>query len=52
MDVFDILRAISKRKTRFIHEGMIEKDASNKAEFEVSEEYHVPIYDIRKISGV
>ena len=52
MDIFYILKAISKRKTRFIHEGMIEKEASNKAKFEVSEEYHVPIHDIRKICGV
>jgi hypothetical protein len=52
MDIFDILKSISKRKTRFIHEGMIENEASNKAKFEVSEEYHVPIHDIRKICGV
>lgn len=51
MDIFDILRAISKRKTEFIHEGMKEKDASNKAEFEVSEDYHVSLHDIRKICG-
>ena len=49
MDIFDILKAISKRKTEFIHNGMIEKDASNKAKFAVSEEYHVSLHDIRKI---
>lgn len=52
MDIFDILKAISRRKTQFIREGMIEKDASNKAKFAVSEEYHVPLHDIRKICGV
>lgn len=51
MDIFDILKAISKRKTEFIHEGMKEKDASNKAKFEVSKDYHVPMHDIRKICG-
>lgn len=52
MDIFDILRAISKRKAEFIKKGMIEKDAINKARFAISEEYHVPIRDIRKICGV
>lgn len=52
MDIFDILKAISKKRTEFIHEGMIERDASNKAKFAVSEEYHVPLRDIRKICGV
>jgi hypothetical protein len=51
MDIFDILKAVSKRKTQFIHEGMIEKDASNKAKFLVSEEYHVSLHDITKIYG-
>lgn len=51
MDIFDILKAISKRKTEFIRGGMIEKDASNQAKFVVSEEYHVPLHDIRKICG-
>lgn len=51
MDIFDILKAISKRKTEFICKGMREKDASKKAKFEVSEEYHVPLHDIRKICG-
>lgn len=52
MDIFDILKAISKRKTEFIRDGMIERDASKKAKFVISEEYHVPINDIRKICGV
>lgn len=51
MDIFDILKAISKRKTEFIREGMVEKDASSKAKFAISEEYHVPLHDIRKICG-
>lgn len=51
MDIFDILKAISKRKTEFMHNGMIEKYASNKAKFEVSKEYHIPLHDIRKICG-
>lgn len=51
MDIFDILKAISKRKTQFVHEGMKEKDASNKAKFVVSEEYHVSLHDVRKICG-
>lgn len=51
MDIFDILKAISKRKTEFICEGIVEKDASKKAKFAVSKEYHVSLSDIRKICG-
>jgi len=51
MDIFDILKAISKRKIEFIREGMIERDASNMAKFVVSQEYHVSLRDIRKICG-
>ena len=52
MDIFDILKAISQRKSELMREGMIEKDAINKARCTVSKEYHVPLHDIRKICGV
>ena len=52
MDIFDVLKEISKIKTEFIQNGMTETDASYRAKLAVSEEYHVPIHDIRKICGV
>jgi len=52
MDIFDVLRVISKRKTEFIRKGMTEMDASYRARLAASKEYHVPMRDIRKICGV
>lgn len=51
MDIFDVLRDISERKTEFIRVGMNEHAALKNAEVCTSEQYHIPLYDIRKICG-
>jgi len=50
MDIFEVLTAISKRKKEFIHAGMDENEALVKAEFRVSEDYHIQLLDIKKIN--
>lgn len=52
MDIFDVLTAISKRKKAFIHRGINELDALDKAELDVSIEYHIPLIDIKKLIRV
>ncbi|HWQ95952.1 MAG TPA: hypothetical protein VN368_01135 [Candidatus Methylomirabilis sp.] len=52
MDIFDVLTAISKRKKAFMHSGINENEALIKAEFDVSKEYHIPLFDIRKLIKV
>ncbi len=49
MDIFDVLTAISKRKKAFIHSGITEHEALMKAELDVSKEYHISLFDIRKL---
>jgi len=49
MDIFDVLTAISKKKKTFMHSGINENEALMKAEFDVSKEYHIPLFDIRKL---
>lgn len=49
MDIFDILKAISKRKIEIMHNGMSDKDAMTKAELDISSEYHIPLHDIRRL---
>jgi hypothetical protein len=49
MDIFDGLTAISKRKKTFIHSGINENDALMKAEYDVSKEYHISLFDIKKL---
>jgi hypothetical protein len=51
MDIFEVLSAISKRKKAFIHGGINEKEALKKAEIDVSKEYHIPLFDIKKLVG-
>ena len=51
MDIFDVLNAISKRKKTFMHSGINEKNALMKAEFDVSKEYHISLFDIKKLVG-
>lgn len=51
MDIFDVLKAISKRKADLTKIGVNEKDALKDAEFYISSEYHIPLYDIRKLYG-
>lgn len=49
MDIFEVLSAISKRKKAFINSGINENKALTKAEFDVSTEYHIPLFDIQKL---
>jgi hypothetical protein len=49
MDIFDVLTAISKKKKTFMHSGINENEALIKAEFDVSNEYHIPLFDIKKL---
>jgi hypothetical protein len=49
MDIFDVLSAISKRKKAFMHSGVNEHEALIKAELDVSKEYHIQIFDIKKL---
>ncbi len=52
MDIFDILTAISKRKKALMHKGIDEEEALVKAEIDVSKEYHIPLFDIKKLVRV
>lgn len=52
MDIFDILKAISKRKIDLISVGMSEKGALKNAEFDISGEFHIRLQDIRKLYSV
>ncbi len=49
MDIFEVLSAISKRKKAFMHGGVNENEAMIKAELEVSREYHISLFDIKKL---
>ena len=49
MDIFDVLSTISKKKKRFMHSGISAHRALLKAELDVSKEYHIPLFDIRKL---
>ncbi len=49
MDVFDVLAAISKRKKALMHSGIDEKEALMKAELDVSKEYNISLFDIKKL---
>lgn len=51
MDIFDILTAISKRKKNLMHGGVNENEALIRAELDISEEYHIPLLDIKKLVG-
>lgn len=52
MDIFDVLKAISKRKVDLIRKGMDEKDALKNAEFDISGEFHIRLQDIRKLYSI
>jgi len=52
MDIFDVLKDISERRTEFARLGMNEHTALKSAELCVYEKYHIPLYDIRKICGM
>lgn len=51
MDIFDVLRVVSKRKTEIMHDGINEKKALDEAEFYVSKEYNISLHDIKKLNG-
>ncbi|CAG0952324.1 MAG: hypothetical protein OIN86_17665 [Candidatus Methanoperedens sp.] len=49
MDIFEVLSAISKRKKAFMNSETNENEALIKAEIDVSKEYHIPLFDIKKL---
>ncbi len=49
MDIFEVLTAISKKKKAFTRSGMNENDALMKAELDVSKDYHISLFDIKKL---
>lgn len=49
MDIFDVLAAISKKKKAFMHSGINEHEALVKAELDVSKEYHISLFDIKRL---
>ena len=49
MDIFEVLSTISKRKKAFIHGGINQHEALMKAERDVSKEYHISLFDIKKL---
>lgn len=49
MDIFDVLKAVSKRKIEFIRVGLSENIALKKAESDVSREFNISLNDIRKL---
>ena len=49
MDIFEVLSAISKRKKAIMHSGVNEQEALIKAEFDVSKDYHISLFDIKKL---
>jgi len=51
MDIFDVLSAISKKKTNLVKRGINEHKALIKAQRVVSKEYHIPLPDIQKLVG-
>lgn len=51
MDIFDVLKAVSKRKLELIYAGVNEYDALMRAASDVSENYHIPLLDIRRLVG-
>ena len=52
MDIFDILDKILKRKLIFENLGMNKNEATNMALFDISNEYHISLYDIKRIYKV
>ncbi len=49
MDIFEVLSAILKRKKAFMHSGISEHEALMKAELDVSKEYRISLFDIKKL---
>lgn len=49
MDIFDVLNEIVKKKINLIRKGMSEKYASKRSVISISNDYHIPLADIRKI---
>ncbi len=49
MDIFEVLTAISRRKKAFMYSGINEYEALIKAELDISNEYHISLFDIKKL---
>ncbi len=47
--LFGVLNAISKRKKAIMNSGTDEQDALIRAELDVSNEYHISLFDIKKL---
>lgn len=52
MDIFDVLKAVSKRKVELVRVGMNEYEALINAEFDISSEFHIRLQDIRKLYSI
>ncbi len=51
MDIFDVLTAISKKKKALMHSGLNEHEALDKAQLDVSKEYNISLFDVKKLVG-
>ncbi len=51
MDIFEVLSAISKKRTNLMNSGITEKEALIRAENVVSIEYNIPLPDIQRLVG-
>ena len=51
MDIFDVLKAITERKTNLLQKGMDERIALKNAVCDISNEYHIQLSDIRRLCG-
>ena len=49
MDIFEVLNAFSNRKKAIMNSGKDEQDALEKAELDVSNEYHISLFDIKRL---
>ncbi len=52
MDIFDVLNAISTKKSDLIRIGMNEHEALIEAIHDISTEFHIPLFDIEKLIGI
>ena len=49
MEIFDVLTAISKRKKALMHSGINEHEALARAQLDVSKEYNISLFDIKRL---
>lgn len=51
MDIFEVLSVISERKKAMMHSGINEIKALKEAEIDISNEYRISLFDIKKLVG-